>query len=425
MLNVLRRHSRVPEDAGLAIVLSVFFGLGVVLLQVIQQLPRGNIAGLQNFIFGKASALIGDDVVVIAVIAAAVLLLFLIFFKEFRLLCFDAEYASALGWPVRALDLMLMALVVVVTIVSLQSVGILLVTALLVLPPVSARFWTDRLPRMTFLSAAMGGLSAVVGVFFSALFPRMPTGPIIVLAGGVLFVASLLFGPRRGIFYRWLEHRRTIRRVGQHDLLRSLFELEEDAEEQARESGEKTAGQLPSTSGGVLLSELQSFRSWKQQFFRRLLRWAEREQLIETAPARRTTGGGLGEFKAETGGLPPPLAGRSDGPDRLLRLTDEGRRRAGRIVRNHRLWEEYLIHHADIAPSHVDRDADEIEHFLDPATIVELERLARKRGFDGTIPPSPHPLASGHGTGAGAGLVGESSPAAGVSHADGTPGAGA
>ena len=215
----IRRVSRIREDAALAIVLSLFFGLGVTLLTVIQRIPSGNAAGLNNFIYGKASSMLLSDVVWIAVCALAAVVVCLVFSKELALLCFDEEFAGAEGYPVLALDVLLTVLVVGVTVVGMQSVGLLLVVAMLIMPGTAARFWTDRLGRLMLLSAGLGAFSAAAGVMLSALFPRLAAGAVIVLAGGLVFLLSLLFGTRRGVIRAWLAHHDLARRVGRLDLL--------------------------------------------------------------------------------------------------------------------------------------------------------------------------------------------------------------
>ena len=343
----IRRFSRIREDAALAIILSLFFGLGISLFSVIQQMKKGNVAGLNDFIYGKASSMLASDVVLLGLMAVNVIIVCLAFTKEMLLICFDEEFAAAQGWPVSALDVQLMVLVVTVTVIGLQSVGLLLVVAMLITPAAAARFWTDQFGRMLWLSAFLGGLSAALGVMISALFPRLAAGAIIVLMGGVVFAISLIVGTRRGVWHRWRAQRESTRRVGRHDLLRALYEC-------ATAPG--ATGDLNERS--VFFAELVARRSWSQSRVKRLLKIAEREGLI--APAAPGT----------------------------WRLTKGGAIEAQRVARNHRLWELYLITHADIAPSHVDRDADEIEHKLDPEVIQELETLLLHQVQD--VPPSPH-----------------------------------
>lgn len=199
---------RIKQDTGLGLVLSVFFGFGLVLLTLIQKRPDANQAGLDRFLFGQASSLLASEVALIAVPAVLSLVLVLLFWKEFALVSFDRDSAAVLGLPVRRLELLLTAMTVLAVVVGLQTVGVVLVSALLVAPPAAARQWTDRLPVMAVLSAVFGAVGGAAGTAVSALVPRMPTGPTVVLALGAITVVSLLLAPRRGLAWaRWRRSR--------------------------------------------------------------------------------------------------------------------------------------------------------------------------------------------------------------------------
>lgn len=367
-VSLIRRYSVVKPDAALATVLGVFFGFGAVLFKTVQELPSGNQAGLQHFILGSASTMIAADVEMIAKAAAVVLILSLLLFKELAILSFDEDFAAAQGWPTGVLDLGLTALVVGITVIGLESVGILMV-ALLITPPTAARFWTDSFFRMTFIAAVIGGASAAVGSLLSAMIPKLAGGPTIVLAGTSFFVFSLLFGSRRGLIRRWLRRIRTRRRIGRDDLLRAMYELVETRLLKESEGGciqrpDDPTRRDPLTLQAVQLSDLHRHRAWSLPRVSQLIAAAEREGSIR--------------IDSENG----------------WRLTRAGAAEARRAVRNHRLWEMYLISQAEIAPSHVDRDADSIEHVLGPEVVEQLEQLMARRYPEQTMPPSPHPVSA-------------------------------
>lgn len=217
--SLIDRWTRIAEEAALAIVLSLFFGLGVTLFSLIQQIPGARAAGLESLIFGKASLLVASDVWEIAAAAVVVLLATLAASKELALLCFDSDFAAAQGWPVGWLDTMLMGLVAGVTVIGLQSVGLLLVVALMVIPPSAARFWTDRLERMLTISIVVGAASGGLGTVLSALFPKLAAGATIVLVGAAFFGFSLVFGRKRGIYWRRRQRLALRRRVQTQQLL--------------------------------------------------------------------------------------------------------------------------------------------------------------------------------------------------------------
>jgi manganese/zinc/iron transport system permease protein len=209
----LTRHTRLAEDAAIGAVLSVFFGFGIVLLTVIQTMSAGRQAGLEGFLLGSTAGMLRSDALVIAVSAALTLALVLLLRRPLTLAAFDPEYGQALGQNMGRVDLAMMGLVLAVTVVGLKIVGLILIVALLIIPPVTARFWTERTDHVVILSGAVGGLAAYLGAGLSAALPDMPTGPIIVLVGFALFLLSLLLAPRRGVLSAVLRHLRYQRQV--------------------------------------------------------------------------------------------------------------------------------------------------------------------------------------------------------------------
>lgn len=203
----LRNVGRLPEDAVMAIVLSTFFGLGVVLLSVVQASPTGAQAGLRDFIFGQAAAIRISDVTLLATITIGTILVSNLLVKEWALMCFDEGLAGVLGYPVRTLDFLLMTLVVAVCVAGMQAVGLLLIVALLIIPPTSARFWSDSIGPNIAISAIFGAVSATAGGIASALVPKLSTGAIIVVAAALVLIFSILLGSRHGLWLRWRARR--------------------------------------------------------------------------------------------------------------------------------------------------------------------------------------------------------------------------
>lgn len=352
----IRRWTRIKEDAALAIVLGLFFGLGMALFTVVQRTKTGNAAGLSNFIFGKAASMVASDVWLIGVVSVVIALLCCGVFKEFALLCFDEEFAAARGYRTVLLDWLLTLMAVTVTLIGLQSVGLLLVVALLLIPPTAARFWTNDLKRMSWLAAAIGGASCAGGVVLSAAFPRLAAGAVIVLAGAGLFVVSLIFGKERGLCPRWRSQRQFEQRIGRSDLLRACYELLEPI------LGSDQTTQESLTKYEIDDLDLLAMRQWPAGRFQSMVSSAVRESLLDP----NSTGG--------------------------YRLTLRGAAEARDAVRRHRLWEIYLLTQTDLDPRLVDRGADGIEHVLDPQQLADLERQLVTHLPEG-IPPSPHPIA--------------------------------
>lgn len=197
VLVLIRRFTRTRDDAATAIVLGVSFGLGITLLSGItaRGIPGGG--GLEQFLLGHTAALTAADAGLLAAVSAAAVLLVWLGLKEAVLVAFDPDFAAALGWPVTVIDYALVALVAVMVVVGLPAAGAVLVTALVVIPPVAARQWTDRAGTMLLLAGLIGLVSAVAGVAASAVVPRLATGPTIVLMAAAIFALSLLFAPGR------------------------------------------------------------------------------------------------------------------------------------------------------------------------------------------------------------------------------------
>ncbi|TLS53359.1 metal ABC transporter permease [Paenibacillus antri] len=212
-IGFITRHSRIKQDAALAIVLSAFFGLGIMLLTRIQQSGSGSQAGLDKFLFGQAAAMIQSDVYTMTALALVLIAACALFFKHFKLISFDAGFARMIGYPTAALEQFLMLLLVVAVVVGIQAVGVVLMAAMLITPAVAARYWTDRLGVMVVLAGVFGAASGVLGTLVSTVANQLPTGPLAVLAATAIFVLSVLFAPRRGLVAKRLQRARVRRDV--------------------------------------------------------------------------------------------------------------------------------------------------------------------------------------------------------------------
>lgn len=331
----LMRSTRLREDASIGVVLSVFFGVGIVLLSYIQKnVPQGA-AGLSHFIYGQTAAMSVHDAGMMAGIALLSMVAALLLLKEFTMVCFNDAFAAVDGWSVTLIDLLMMALVVLVTVAGLQAVGLILVVAMLIIPPVSARFWTDRVGVLVPLSGAFGAFSGYLGSSASAVLPQAPAGAVIVLTSGGLFAVSAMVAPRRGVIAAAHRHLKLRLRIAGEHLLETAYEhgLKDDA---ALDPG--------------LLAELARRRRWP--------RWLT--PMVEGSLRRQ---------------------GLIEGSGNRIRVRAAGLARGARVHRNHKLWEQYLISHADLAPNHVDWSVDQVEHVLDDGLINELIGELRARGI--------------------------------------------
>jgi manganese/zinc/iron transport system permease protein len=334
LIQAISSHTRLPEDAAIGAVLSVSFGLGVVLLSHIQTLETGNQAGLTHFILGQTAAMNRDEALTLAALALLAAAAAALLFKEFRLVCFDAAFARGQGWPVAGIDVALLALVTMVTVAGLRTVGLILILALLVIPPAAARFWTERLPVMVATAGALGAVSGWVGATLSALFPRLPAGGVIVLAAAGIFLASFLLAPARGVLASALRLGALRLRLFEQSALRRLL---------AAEAG---GGGAPGSGG-------------------------------DAAPGSRgdAAPGSRGDAALRLGGdaAVAPRWLRWRGWAAGGRLTPAGRAAARAAERNHRLWERFLAEYPSLVPGRAAWGVDPIDRTLPPDLVRELE----------------------------------------------------
>lgn len=206
------KHTRISEDSALGIVLSVFFAFGIVLLTAITKRNDANQSGLDKFLFGQAATLVQENVITMAVLGGIALAVVVLLYKEFKLLAFDAAFAASLGFNTNLLSVLLTSLIVIAIVIGLQTVGVVLMAAMLIGPAVAARQWTNRLSVMIGLSALFGAAAGVLGALISVSDAGLPTGPMIILSLTAIVAISLFFAPERGLLWdalrRWEQRRR-------------------------------------------------------------------------------------------------------------------------------------------------------------------------------------------------------------------------
>jgi len=337
VISGLRHWTRIKEDAAIGIVLSVFFGAGVVLSRLIQNRSDvGSKAGLESYILGKTAGMIAQDVYFIGGLSLGCLVIILLLYKEFQLVAFDPAFARVQGWPAFLIDLLMMTLIAVAVVIGLPAVGVVLMAALLIIPGAAARFWTERLGRMLLLSAAFGLSIGILGTFLSARYSMMPAGPLIVVVGTVFFLVSLLFAPRRGMIARSMQERRFRRQLGVRRLLQVFYEFIEPT--------------LPDSTV-VAYEDLFSRTFRTERELNSLLKALEADCLIEETERRR------------------------------YRLTAEGLRRAAVEVRDQRLWDLLLREHPEHAVEIAHFDTDHFSKSLPASIVNQLENELKERGI--------------------------------------------
>lgn len=209
--------TKLQPDTSMAIVLTGFFGGGLLLLRVISNGVYEGKGGIADYLFGNASVMTQEDVVTSAVVGLCALAVVAVLWKEFVLRTFDAESSQVMGFSGRTIDAWMFVLIVVAIVIGVKAVGVVLMIAFIVTPPAAARQWVNSMPAMVVLSASFGGVGSALGAYLSIAYNGLPTGPVIVLTLFVIFVASLVLAPDRSIVRR-LATRARVRR----ELLREL-----------------------------------------------------------------------------------------------------------------------------------------------------------------------------------------------------------
>lgn len=195
----MSKSGEIKFDNALSLILSSFFGLGLVLMSYVQQQPNANQAGFENFIYGQASSMLFRDVITLAIAAIISLFLIILFWKEIKVYTFNRKYAETIGFNTKFIQLLISTIMIVTIILGLESVGVILMSALLIGPAVAARQWTHRLRVMVVLAGIFGLLSGVTGTLISSMYAQIPTGPSIVVVLSSIIFFSLLFAPNRGL----------------------------------------------------------------------------------------------------------------------------------------------------------------------------------------------------------------------------------
>lgn len=224
LINLITSNSRVKTDSAMGMALSVFFGLGLVLLTYAQKMPDANQAGLDKFLFGQAEALVEKDVLVIGLTGFFALLVVGLFWKEFKLLCFDPDFGGTMGFSMKSLDLLVTAVIVSAIVIGLQAVGVVLMSSMLIAPAVAARQWTGSMGSMVILSASVAAVSGVTGVALSAGLENVPTGPAVIVCVSVIAFFSVLFSPN-GFFTLRFKDARSRREIKRDYVLKALHDL--------------------------------------------------------------------------------------------------------------------------------------------------------------------------------------------------------
>ncbi|RKQ28809.1 metal ABC transporter permease [Oceanobacillus halophilus] len=213
LIQWITNASRISEDSAMGMILAVFYGFGIMLLTIANRSPGGNQSGLDSFIYGQAASMVKSDVITMLILALLVILVVLVGYKEWKIYLFDQEFAKGIGLSIKGMNAFYTIVLVTTIVIGIQAVGVILMAAMLIIPAVSARYWTQSFLVMILLSALFGGISGAVGTLISALGSGLPTGPFIVVVAASIFAFSLVFGKQKGLFINYIQYRLHQKRV--------------------------------------------------------------------------------------------------------------------------------------------------------------------------------------------------------------------
>lgn len=351
LIHFLERRIRISSDAALCFVLSSFLGVGLTLTSEIQFSFTSLYRQVLSYLYGQAATMTDIHILIYGGFAVILVLMITFFQKELLVVTFDRQYAKSIGIKVKGLDGLLFILVTLAVIIGIRSVGVVLMSAMLIAPAAAARQFTNRLPVLFILAAVFGIVSGFLGNYFSVGLTEVmarinpaarmifPTGPMIVLVAAFLCLCSLLFAPERGLLVRLL-------RIGSfryqclcENILKVMWRM--------------------TPHGTIPLDQIKKYQTISLPYLKFLL-W------------RMVKKGWLEQEKND-----------------LYRLTVKGECRAAKIMRLHRLWELYLANYLGVGVERVHCNAEEMEHILTPQIEAELTLLLNDPKQDPHQQPIP------------------------------------
>lgn len=329
VIDLISNNSKIKSDTSIGLTLSWFFGIGIMLLTSIQKTGNAAQSGLDKFLFGNASAMLGEDVFLFSGVSIVLIAMTLFLFKPLKLVIFDRDFARSKGVRVGMFELALSTMTVIAVAAGIKAVGVVLMAALLITPAAAARFWTNDLRTMLLLASLFGMISGWSGAFVSYTLPRMSTGPWIVLVVSFIAIFSFFFGTQKGMVNKLWAQRKMQHKIANENVLKLFYHLGEE---------------LRDFTALRTFDELMNKRFMSKSDFNAAFSRLKRRQLVFTSDGR-------------------------------MALTDQGVKEGQRLTRLHRLWELYLIKYVKVAPDHVHDDAEAIEHIITPEIEAELVAL--------------------------------------------------
>lgn len=328
LIDFITQKTRIKEDTAIGLILSGFFGVGTLLLSIVQnRMVTAEKSGLKEYLFGSATSINSTDIYSFGIVAIILVIVVALFYKEFQVLSFDQEYTESIGFRAKRLQLILTTLIVFAVVIGVRAVGVVLMAAMLITPGAAGRYWTNSLPKMLAIAVLIGLVSGLSGTYISYASGH-PTGPWIVMILSVLAIISFMVAPKKGILQKLIKQRHFKRKIREENILKALYHL-----------GEEKADYTQAYSYGAIMGRRPMHKDELSKGLKSLTRHG---------------------FLSKKG--------------EKYTFTDAGFNQGMRITRLHRLWELYLTRNMKIASDHVHDEAETIEHIITPEIEKELEK---------------------------------------------------
>lgn len=330
-----QQNVKTKSDAAIGIVFTAMFAIGVIGISWISK-NEGVHLDLKDFLFGNVLGVSNEDLWITLAVSLYVVLMVIIFYRHLFITSFQPTIAQAMGIPTRFVHYMIMILLSFSVVAALQTVGVILVVAMLITPASSAILWSNNLRKILVISAFMGLLSAFIGLILAIIFNTTP-GPAMAVVATFIYIFSALVAPSKGILARRFRKKKLNRRILMEDSIKYIF---------------RHAGDV------IDLERLASSLDISKRRARRLIRFLSDNKLIKSTA--------------------PPF-----------QLTAKGDVLALKLIRAHRLWETYLVDEMGMDPEQIHEDAENYEHYLSDELLDEVDELLGSPSTDPHGSPIP------------------------------------
>lgn len=335
LINTFVNYSKIKIDAAIATTLSILFSFGVIMLNVIQNTDNPNQSGLNDFLFGKAASMLQKDLYVFGGLCLVAFICLPLFYRYFKISLFDPIFAQSIGIKKFLVQGLISFLIIITAAAGVQTVGIILISAMIIAPASAALFWTNSFKKTIVYAGLVGMFCSVLGVFISYLSPEMPTGPWIVVVLALVSILSVLFSPN-GLLVKQLQMRNNRKSILRENVLKTVYKLKENTSRKTK---------------GISSEQVANFRPTAIRKVKLALKYLKRKGLIVKG----------GDYWT---------------------LTEQGVQEAERIVRVHRLWELYLQKYMHLPSDYVHNSAESIEHIVTPEIEIALQQVMGKPELD-------------------------------------------